>query len=207
MHAYRQLLKRESSLPIMQIFFWSNSTTVIQWIRNSHKRQQVFIANRVSEILKTTTVHQWRHCPGDINPADDATRGILIAHHTENCRWFTGPSFLMKTPENWSADILHTSSEPAVNDKPIVAVFCRAQLPQAIDFPINLTKFSWIRLVRITAFVYRAVCNFRNFVDNSQNRTSLPPYLTSTEFTNAKTKLSQFSQTQNFLPECPNNHS
>ena len=100
-------VKRESTLPISQTFFWSDSTTVIQWVRNSHKRQQTFIANRVSEILETTTVHQWRHCPGDINPADDATRGIPIADLTETCRWFTGPSFLLKTPENWPVDTLH----------------------------------------------------------------------------------------------------
>ena len=65
-------VKRESTLPISQTFFWSDSTTNIQWIRNSHERQQIFIANRASEILETTTVHQWRHCPGDINPAEEA---------------------------------------------------------------------------------------------------------------------------------------
>ena len=101
-------VKRESTLPISQTFFCSDSTTVIQWIRNSHKRQQVCIANRVSEVLETTTVHQWRHCPGDINPADDATRGISITDLTDT--WFTGPSFLLKTPENWPVDTIQLSS-------------------------------------------------------------------------------------------------
>ena len=134
--------------------------------------------------------------------ADDATRGIPIADLTQTCRWFTGPSFLRKTSENWPADIPQTSSEPAVFDKPFDAVSCRAQLTQTIDFPINFTKFSsWFRLVRITAFVYRAVRIFRNSVKNSQYRISLPPYITATEFTNAKTKPLQFSQTQSFLPE------
>ena len=87
-------IKRESNLPISQTFFCcSDSSTVIEWIRNSHKRQQSFIANRVSEVIETTTVHQWRRCPGDINPADDATKGIPIADPTENCRWFLGPYF------------------------------------------------------------------------------------------------------------------
>ena len=108
----------------------------------------------------------------------------------------------MKTPENWPVDTLQTSSEPAVSDKLFDAISCRAQLTQAIDFPINFTKFSSsFRLVRITAFVYRAVRVFRNFVKNSHFHTSLPPFLTATEFTNAKTKLLQFSQTQSFLPE------
>ena len=79
----------------------------------------------------------------------------------------------MKTPNNWPTDILPTSSRPAVRDKPINAVYCRAQLTQAIDFPINFTKFSsWFRLVRITAFVYRAVRIFRN---SHHRRTSQLP--------------------------------
>ena len=99
----------------------------------------------------------------------------------------------MKTPENWPDDIPQTSSEPAVLDKPFYVVSCRAQLTQTINFPINFTKiFSWFRLVRITAFVYRTVRIFRKSVKNSQCRTSLPPYLTATEFKNAKTKLLQF---------------
>ena len=107
----------------------------------------------------------------------------------------------MKTPGNWPADILQTSSQPAVSDKSINAVSCRAQLTQAIDFPINFKFSSWCRVVRITAFVHRAVRTFRNSVENSQYRTSLPPCLTAFEFTNAKTKLLQVSQTQSFFPE------
>ena len=104
----------------------------------------------------------------------------------ETCRWVTGPSFLMKTPENWPADILRSSSEPAVSNKPIDAVSCRAQLTQTRDFPIHFTKFSsWLCLVRITAIVYRAVRLFRISIKNSQFRTSLLPYLTATEFINA----------------------
>ena len=67
-------VKRESTFSITQTLYWSDSSTVIQWIRNSHKRRQNSIANRVSEILETTAVHQWRHCPGDMNPADDARK-------------------------------------------------------------------------------------------------------------------------------------
>ena len=133
---------------------------------------------------------------GHINPADDATRGIPIADLNENCRWFTGPSFLMKTPGNWPVDILQTSSQPAVSDKSINGVSCRAQLTQAIDFPINFKFSSWCHVVRITAFVHRAVRIFRKSVENSiSHLTTAVPHScrihqrkdqTSTGFTNAK---------------------
>ena len=81
-------VKRESTLPITQTFYWSDYSAVLYWIRRSHKRQQICIANPVCEILETTTVHQWRHCTGNINSADDATRCLLIVDLTELCRWF-----------------------------------------------------------------------------------------------------------------------
>ena len=58
--------------------FWSDSTTVLQWIRHSDKKQQVFVANRVAEVLEATSVDQWRHVPGEINPADCGTRGLSL---------------------------------------------------------------------------------------------------------------------------------
>ena len=80
---------------------WTDSSTTLQWIRNSEQRQQIFVAHRVSEILENTQAAQWRHCPGEINPADDGTRGIPFADFRINCRWFTGPSFLLQPKENW----------------------------------------------------------------------------------------------------------
>lgn len=195
-----KFIHKESTLPIIETFFWSDSSTVIQWIRNSHKRQQIFIANRVSEILETSTPTQWRHCPGDINPADDATRGIPLADLTNTCRWFTGPSFLTKTPANWPAELLHVSSTSSVSDDTVDTGSYRAQLTKMNNFPINVAKFSsWFRLVRVTAFVYRALRLFRISVEKVRHR--FPPYLTAAEYTHAKTKLLQFSQTQCFFPE------
>ena len=100
----------------------------------------------------------------------------------------------MTKPENWPADILQTFSQPAVPAKPINAVSCHAQLTHAIDFPINFKFSSWFRLVRITAFVCRAVRIFRQKLPISFFTTIVPHTCrihkrkdqTSTVFTNAK---------------------
>ena len=44
---------------------------------------------------------EWRHCPGTLNPADDASRGLSVNHLLHNERWFKGPAFLSKPEEDW----------------------------------------------------------------------------------------------------------
>ena len=78
--------------------FWSDSTTVLQWIHSSHRKQQVFVANRVPEILDTTNVSQWKHVSGINNPADIGTRAFSV-EELKKSEWLTGPAWL-KQPEN-----------------------------------------------------------------------------------------------------------
>ena len=39
-----------------RVFYWSDSVTVLHWLHSSHKRQTAFVANRVAEILETSTI-------------------------------------------------------------------------------------------------------------------------------------------------------
>ena len=38
-----KIVDRESTLPITQLIYYSEGSTIIQWIRKSHKRLQIFI--------------------------------------------------------------------------------------------------------------------------------------------------------------------
>ena len=55
---------------------WTDSTTVLQWIRNNEKKRPIFVAERIAEILDSTTVNQWNHIEGATNPTDLGKRGI-----------------------------------------------------------------------------------------------------------------------------------
>ena len=67
---------KEHDYIIDSTYFWTDSSTVFQWIRGVSKRHPAFIANRIGEILDSTDPCQWNHCPGLLNPADDGSRGI-----------------------------------------------------------------------------------------------------------------------------------
>ena len=86
----KDLILKEHRISFASINLWSDSTTVLQWLRNSHKKQPTFVANRVAEILDSSTVDQWRHIVGADNPADLGTRGLSINELMQS-DWINGP--------------------------------------------------------------------------------------------------------------------
>ena len=65
----------EHDFTINEFFMWSDSSTVIQWLNSFEKKQQIFVANRIGEILENTKLGEWKHIPGAQTPAYLGTRG------------------------------------------------------------------------------------------------------------------------------------
>ena len=99
----RQIVK-EHEMKINSCSFWSDSITVLQWIHSSHRKQQVFVANRVAEILDTTDVSQWKHVSGINNPADIGTRANNI-EELKRSEWLTGPAWLKQPEGEWPEQV------------------------------------------------------------------------------------------------------
>ena len=90
------VITKALTIPLSRIFMWTDSTTVLQCL-GSLDKQPIFVAfgaNRVSEILESTTVDQWFHVSTADNPADARTRG-MSAENLRTSDWLTGPSFLL----------------------------------------------------------------------------------------------------------------
>ena len=71
-----------------QEFFWTDSSVVLGYIRNTTSRFKVFVANRVQLIHNCSKVERWFHLPSEDNPADDGSRA------KQSSRWLSGPDFL-----------------------------------------------------------------------------------------------------------------
>ena len=65
------------------VTYWTDSTNVLYWVRNQSRIFKPFVANRVAEIQRESNPDQWRHVPGEFNPADLPTRGVSA---TELCQ-------------------------------------------------------------------------------------------------------------------------
>ena len=100
----KEQIFNEHEMKIQCCSFLSDSTTVLPWIHSSHRKQQVFVVNRVAEILDTTDVSQWRHVSGINNPADIGTRTINI-EELRRSEWLIGPASLKRPESEWPEQV------------------------------------------------------------------------------------------------------
>ena len=85
---------KELDLQADETFFWSDSMTSLQYIKNQTRRFQTFVADCVAAIHESTSPEQWHHVPASMNLADEGSRSVTIEHFPPGCRWWSGPCFL-----------------------------------------------------------------------------------------------------------------
>ena len=100
----KEQIVKEHESKIHSSNFWTDSTTFLHWIHSSHRKQQVFVANRVAEILDTTNASQWKHVSGINNPADNGTRAISV-EELKRSEWLTGPAWLKQPEIEWPEQV------------------------------------------------------------------------------------------------------
>ncbi|XP_059352180.1 uncharacterized protein LOC130698697 [Daphnia carinata] len=151
-------LLEEMTLPISSVFFWVDAMTVLRWIHANHHRYNVFVANRISEILDSTTPQQWRHVPGILSPADECSHGLCPSELDPNHRWYRGPEFLILPPEHWPAQM----PDSALCDDDEESIACLAVIVSSGPLDHFAARIdNPHRLVRIVAWIKRFTTNMR----------------------------------------------
>ncbi|XP_062709246.1 uncharacterized protein LOC134288424 [Aedes albopictus] len=87
------VLKNHTLQP-REVYLWTDSSTVLAWIRSDHRRYKQFVAHRIGEILSLTQAECWRWVPSKHNVADCLTKWVRDSEPDSNGRWFQGPSYL-----------------------------------------------------------------------------------------------------------------
>ena len=131
---------RRLDLPVR---YYSGSMIVLGWIRNPPS--DVFVRNRVREILQLSSEDDWQHIPGKENPADLATRGMAPADLIDAHAWLQ-PSLLETVPPIQCYTV-------TVTIKPTIKQ----------DFPIAIENFSNLnRLLRVLCWIRRYLFNLKH---------------------------------------------
>ncbi|KAK0136704.1 hypothetical protein N1851_027112 [Merluccius polli] len=98
-----RFLLDELQLPLRSVTMWSDSTTVLTWLKSSSCRYKVFVGTRVAEILESTEARCWRYVDTKRNPADVITRGATLQDLAEHHLYHAGPDFLLEQESEWPA--------------------------------------------------------------------------------------------------------
>ncbi|XP_062709057.1 uncharacterized protein LOC134288379 [Aedes albopictus] len=145
------------TITIKRRVLWSDSRTVLSWLRSDQRRYRQFVAFRVTEILEETSIEDWRWVPSRQNVADEATKWGKSPSYHESSRWFKGPAFLHEDESQWPVEdawVEECTTEELRN----VHVNVHISAEPAIQFQ----RFSkWERLVRVVAYIRRFYNNCR----------------------------------------------
>lgn len=180
--------KNALSIENKRVFFWSDSTIVLQWLKTEAHTLKTFVSNRVSEIQLNTKNCEWKHVPSQDNPADLISRGKFPKEFLDSSLWNKGPSWLSQEEHLWPYKII-TVKDVLEKKKTIVSSICLKLTLMGTDI---LEKYSSIiKLQRIIAYVFRYINNAKN----KERKTTGPLVLNELE-TSLSTimKLTQFTE-------------
>jgi len=74
--------------PGISIYLWTDSAITYTWVNNHPSRWKEFVHNRVCFIQETLPQAIWCFVPGKENPADLATRGLMLAQLIDTFTWW-----------------------------------------------------------------------------------------------------------------------
>ncbi|KAI5734956.1 hypothetical protein M8J77_012447 [Diaphorina citri] len=166
----RSLRFLSKRVDINNIYLFSDSVTVLSWLKTPPHQLKIYVANRVSQILELTDPDQWLHVTTERNSADPASRGLRPSQLVNNGLWFRGPSFLKSDPDSWPTQPVTLKSKNLPERKPIVLV-TKAEANQLI---LTVQKYSSLdKLKRVMAYVLRFIHDVKNPSDQRSNTLSI----------------------------------
>lgn len=157
-----KLLRKELDMKIDDSYFWTDSTTVLKYIRNESRRFLIFVANRVQFIHEGSKTYQWRHVDTKSNPGDLASRGTEAELFVQNPLWLCGPQFLCQEEREWPNQLVDSTLSADDVEVRREKISMATSLPKD-DHPITALinrVSSWTKLVRVMALVMKAKRRF-----------------------------------------------
>ena len=207
-----KMLKEELEMPPnCESVFWSDSMSVLRYVKNESTRFHTFVANRVAVLREGSSPDQWRYVEGVANPGDCASRA-LTANALLSCqRWLLGPEFLWKSEEDWPRNPSSLGclqdGDPEVK---MVYKVCHASVSESEHPLVEYFQraSSWHRLKKSVAWFLRYRGNLQRLSKRGKSREpihstpilSLPP-ITVTELEIAELEILRNVQQFNFPDE------
>ena len=150
-------IEKSHSIKIKKRVFWTDSKTVICWLRSDQRKYKQFVAFRVGEILEITALEEWRWIPTKENVADEATKWTIVPDVKYESRWFCGAQFLTQSDVKWPIDTSLNALNNVTEEQRI-----NTHVTIVNHSLIDIARFSnWNRLMRTQAYIFRFINKVR----------------------------------------------
>ena len=157
------MMRSELDMNLEESVFWSDSTSVIMYLRNETTRYRTFVANRITAIRDRSKVSQWRHVNTSANPADYASRGLTVEAFLEAKTWITGPDFVTKPESEWpempDSICQSLTGDPEVKETSVYALAAEESTNATSHFIHHYS--SWYHLKRGVAWILKLKCTLK----------------------------------------------
>lgn len=153
----------EAQVTLSSTRYCLDSKTAICWIQNRGEWKQ-FARHRVNEILKLTSKEEWRHCPGEDNPADIGSRRAMDSKLKDSEIWWKGPPWLCEEESKWPANQIITRTQESQEEakKEASVMIVGAGDSPTIAKVVAIDRQGRMRkLLRVMAWVLRFVQNLK----------------------------------------------
>lgn len=158
----RLILKTTEALQINinDVVLWSDSQIVLAWLKKNPNQLEIFVRNRVTEIVTGTNHLSWKYVNSKDNPADIVSRGKSAGDLLNDDLWWHGPAFLrqnhylVENPPELPIDEI-PELRTAVVSAPLVEVSLE-------DFPVITNISNFRKLQRVFGYVLRFAYNCRH---------------------------------------------
>lgn len=96
----------QESLSIEHIPFhcWTDSSVTLTWIQHHPSRWKSFVADWVYAIQVQLPNATWHYVFSASNPANLASRGVLVSNLANSTLWWKGPEWLLLSSDQWPID-------------------------------------------------------------------------------------------------------
>ena len=160
-----------SQVSIQNVKLWSDSMTALYWIKNQRKWKQ-FVRHQVNEILQLSIISDWKHCPGEQNPADIGSRGASAVKLRDSEWWWYGPAWLVEQEDHWPAEkLIGPTNESHEEERSTAALAVLCGTSQAIENVMEISNYSTLRrLLRVTAWVKPFCFNIFQRIKNDRRK-------------------------------------
>jgi len=151
----KQTLERK--IKITQIYAWSDSTTVLSWLKLPHDSFKIFVSNRVHKVTSLLPACHWNYISSTSNPADCASRGIFPTELVNYKLYWDGPDVLYSEETEWVAlgPKLLTDGLPEMKTASLTTLIANTKEPPEPEWYARFS--SYIHMIRVITRMYRFI--------------------------------------------------